>query len=76
MPASAGELKQDGGLTPLSVSLLDTAVTTGARDASLEVASLGRVNLTPGTGAATWLLLLAAALLAYEWRLFQRGRIP
>ena len=76
VPASAGELKQDGGLKPLSVSLLDTAVTTGARDASLEVASLARVNLAPRTGAATWLLLLAAALLACEWRLFQRGRIP
>ena len=76
VPAGAGELRLDGGAKPLSVSLLDADVTMGARDTALQPADLARVGLAPTSGAITWLLLLAAMLLAYEWVLFQRGRIP
>jgi hypothetical protein len=76
VPARAGDLPRDAGDTPLAVSLLDGDATTGVRDASLEPANLAAVGFAPRSGIITWLLLVALVLLAFEWRLFQRGRIP
>jgi hypothetical protein len=75
VPAGAGELRLDSG-QPLAVSLLDLDVTSGAGETALQPADLSRVGAAASGGFATWLLLLAVALLALEWHLFQRGRIP
>jgi hypothetical protein len=72
----AGSLRLDAGSKPLSVSLLDPALTSGAHDAPAVLASLSPAGFAPVMGVSTWLLLLAAALLAWEWRLYQRGRLP
>ncbi len=76
VPVAAGDLKVNGRAAPLSVSLLDADVTTGARDESLEMATLAPVDLTPATGLVTALLILALLLLAAEWYFFQMGRMP
>ncbi len=76
IPVVAGDLKVNGRAAPLSVSLLDAEVTTGARDESLAIATLAPVDLTPATGLVTGLLILALLLLAVEWYFFQMGRMP
>ncbi len=75
VPAGAGELRLDSG-QPLAVSLLDRDVTSGVGDTAIQPADLSRAGVSAPAGMATWLLLLAVALLALEWHLFQRGRIP
>jgi hypothetical protein len=76
VPPAAGELKVSGDGTPLSVSLLEPDVTRGARDESLQIASLDTIDLVPDSSPATWLLVLALLLLAAEWYFFQMGRMP
>jgi hypothetical protein len=78
VPPSAGDLRLAGagaGRT-LSVSLLDPDVTRGRRDTAMAIAALNPMDVGSGAGAATWLGVLALALLAFEWYLFQRGRLP
>ncbi len=76
VPVAAGDLRVSGRAAPLSVSLLDADVTTGARDESLALATLAPVDLSPATGLVTVLLILALLLLAAEWYFFQMGRMP
>jgi hypothetical protein len=76
VPPSAGELQLARGGQPLAVSLLDSDVTSGSRDASLQPAEFTPANLVPQTRFATWLVLLALLLLAAEWYLVQTGRMP
>jgi len=76
VPSGAGDLRVNGRTAPLAVSLLDTDVTTGARDEALAMAAPVPVDLTPATGLVTGLLLLALLLLAAEWYFFQMGRMP
>ncbi|MCD9005877.1 hypothetical protein LDO31_06430 [Luteimonas sp. XNQY3] len=64
------------GERPLAVSLVDRQATLAAAEAipGMETAA------APGARASgrfvTWLLLAAGLLLALEWVLFQRGRMP
>jgi hypothetical protein len=76
IPAGAGPLARDGGAAPLAASLLDPEVTAGARDAALPATDLATLGAAPEAGLSAWLLLAAIALLAWEWHLYQRGRLP
>jgi hypothetical protein len=73
IPARAGAFALDGAAQPHLVSLLDRATTwTSAR-----AATAGGAAAPAGIShAAAWILLIVLVLLAVEWRLLQRGRIP
>ena len=75
VPPMAGDLPVAAKGKSLSVSLIDPAVTSGVRDASMTVAKAGAGH-SSGGGLATWLGMLALILLAGEWYFFQRGRLP
>lgn len=76
VPARAGEVRMTGATAPLAVSLLDPAVTTGARDEALQMVSPATRDVAAGSSLASWLLALALLLLAAEWYFFQMGRMP
>jgi len=76
VPPSAVDLRLTTAGRTLSVSLLDPDVTLGRGDNAMAMAALDPLDAGSGAGAATWLGVLALALLAFEWYLFQRGRLP
>ena len=74
VPAAAGTLPREGG-QPLAASLLASTVTTGGVTDALPVGA-GITSAAGGPGLMTWLVLAALLLLAIEWSLLQRGRVP
>lgn len=70
----AGDLILENTTRPLAVSLLDPATTVGAAGAAPALAKPAAAGL--GFNVITWLLLGALLLLAWEWYLFQSGRVP
>ncbi len=74
VPPAAGPLARRDA-PPLSASLLSPVVTRGGGDDVLQIEPA-----TVGSGAAPslaiWLVMAALVLLAVEWQLYQRGRMP
>jgi hypothetical protein len=74
VPEVAGELSVARGEAPLHAALLDSGVTVGTSgDIGVEDDPL---SLGAAPDPMTLLLLLALLLLAAEWLLYQRGRVP
>lgn len=78
-PMAAGELMQtDGG--GAWASLIDEDITlqadTSKEGVDLAIAEGGMVAALARQDLITWILLMVLALLAGEWFLFQRGRMP
>ena len=74
VPEQAGELKVENTTRPLAVSFLDPATTVGAAGAAPALAKPAASGL--GFNLITWLLLGGLLLLAWEWYLYQSGRVP
>ena len=72
VPPAAGLYRGERGR--LAVSLLDGAATLPLPAASLAAADPGAEGA--GLPAWSWLVLLALALLLFEWHAFHRGRLP
>ena len=75
-PPRAGMLESaDGGLS-YPVSLLNAALSTGQSGVELPAFSVTAGGLAGPSLLALILILLALALLAFEWYAYQRGMIP
>lgn len=74
VPPAAGALTREGA-EPLAVSLLAPGVTHGTGEDVLPVdTAVGPVSA--GRSLMWWLVIGALLLLAGEWHLYQRGRMP
>lgn len=76
VPAIAGNLARANGGSALAVSLLNSDVTRNDVNSALNSgASLG-INLPARGNLVLWLLLAVLLLVAVEWVLYQKGRMP
>jgi hypothetical protein len=73
-PPQAGRYRAADG-TLLAASLLDPSSSLPGWQAGLEATDQA-LESARGWSALTWIVLLALVLLAIEWALFRRGRIP